>query len=153
MVVLVIISLIMKATAQNFETYMGAYVLYWTGHSGILYVVDVMVADMTTLKNRMLIMAAMGTPLIATTFAGPKIAELFLFNSTYQWAFGAFTIIVAVVSIPVIIVMLIQEHKANKAGLVPVKESGRNWYQSIIFYAIQLDGMSPSRMFQRAVPS
>lgn len=143
MVLLVIVSLIMKATAQNFETYMGAYVLYWTGHSGILYVIDVMMADMTSLKNRMLAMTLMGTPLIASTFAGPKIGERFYNESTYNWAFGTFAIISAAVAIPVIIVMLIQENKAKKAGLMPVKTSERKWYESIWFYIIQLDGMFP----------
>jgi MFS family permease len=36
MLLLVVISLIMKATCKNIETYLGAHVLYWTGHIGLM---------------------------------------------------------------------------------------------------------------------
>jgi MFS family permease len=89
MLVLILIGLAMKATAQNMPTYVGANVLYWTGHIGMMYVIDVMLADMTTLRNRMVMFGVNGTPTIASTFAGPRIADLFYTNLNFRWAFGA----------------------------------------------------------------
>jgi MFS family permease len=145
MLLMVVVALIMKATAKNIETYMGGYTLFWTGHIGMQYVIDVMMADMTTLRNRMIAFTMMGTPLICSTFAGPEIARYFLPDANglggigYPWAFGAFAIIIFGVSIPVPIVLLIQEHRAKRAGLIEKVNSGRTILESIKFYAIQLD--------------
>ncbi|KAH6683709.1 siderophore iron transporter mirB [Plectosphaerella plurivora] len=139
MLIMVVVALIMKATAKNIETYMGGYTLFWTGHIGMQYVIDVMIADMTTLKNRMLLFTLMGTPLICSTFAGPEIAERFLEGIGYNWAFGAFAIIIFGVSIPIPIVLLIQEHRAKQAGLMQKVDSGRTVFESIKYYFIQLD--------------
>lgn len=134
---------IMKATCQNVETYAAAHTIYWVGHVGLLYVISIMLADMTTLRNRMLIIGINGTPTIATTFAGPKIAELFYTNVNFRWAFGAFAIILVAFCIPVIVVMLWHSRKADKAGLIQKRKSGRTWYQSIWHYVIELDRESP----------
>ena len=45
MLLLAIVGMIMKAVCQNIQTYIAAHVLYWTGHIGVIYVVDVMCAD------------------------------------------------------------------------------------------------------------
>lgn len=139
MLLLVAIALIMKATAKNIQTYMGGYTLFWTGHIGMQYVIDVMIADMTTLKNRMLLFTLMNTPLICSTFAGPEIAAQFLAGIGWSWAFGAFAIIVFGISIPIPIILILQEHKAKQAGLIQKVDSGRTVFGSIKYYFIQLD--------------
>ena len=139
MLLIVVIGMIMKATCQNIETYFGAHTLYWTGHIGMMYVVDVMLSDMTTLKNRMIMFGINGTPTIASTFAGPKIANLFYDNLNFRWAFGSFAIIIAGVSLPVALNMMIMERKAAKIGVLQKEKSGRTWYQSILHYTIELD--------------
>jgi hypothetical protein len=141
MLLLVVIGMVMKAVCKNMETYIAAHVLYWAGHIGVLYVVDVMCADITSLKNRMIIFTINGTPRIASTFAGPKIAEPFYNNLNFRWAFGAFAIILIGCSIPAMGVMIFMYHKARKAGLAKKERSGRTIVQSLIYYTIQLDGM------------
>ncbi|KAF1957683.1 siderophore iron transporter-like protein mirB [Byssothecium circinans] len=139
MLLIAVVGMIMKAVCQNMETYIAAHVLYWTGHIGIIYVVDVMCADMTSLKNRMIIYGINGTPRIAATFAGPKIATLFYTNLNFRWAFGAFTIILLGCSVPAMSVMIYMYHKARKAGLAKKERSNRNLPQSLAYYFIQFD--------------
>ncbi|KAI0828761.1 hypothetical protein F5Y06DRAFT_308348 [Hypoxylon sp. FL0890] len=74
---LITVGMIMKATCQNIETYAAAQVFTWVGEVAMGFIIDVFVADITTLKIRMIIFAVNSTPNLATTFAGPKIAELF----------------------------------------------------------------------------
>lgn len=105
-----------------------------------------MLADMTTLKNRMIIIGINNTPNIATTFAGPKIAELFYNNLNFRWAFGAFAIMLVGVCLPVMVMMLLLQRKADKAGLLQKTESGRTWVQSIWYYTVQFDGTSPDHL-------
>lgn len=139
MLFILLLGVVLKAGCQRVETYVTGHTLYWTGHVGLMYVIDVMLADMTTLRNRMIMFGINGTPTIAAVFAGPKIADLFHTNSTFRWAFGAFTIIIAGVSIPVIAMMLWHQRKADRMGLLARNWHGRNWHQSILHYLIEFD--------------
>lgn len=139
MLTIITVGLIMKATCKNIETYVAAHSLYWTGHIGLLYVIDVMLADMTTLRNRMIMFGINGTPTIASTFAGPRIADLFQQNLNFRWAFGAFAIMLVGVSAPVVVTMLLMQRKAAKAGAIAKERSGRVWWQSIAYYLVQFD--------------
>jgi hypothetical protein len=106
-----------------------------------------MLADMTTLRNRMIVIAFTNTPNIASTFAGPKVADLFNAdpNLKYPWAFGAWTIITVGVCIPVAVVLLIFQRKAEKQGVLEKEKSGRTFFQSIWYYTVQFDGASPEK--------
>ena len=140
MIVVTILGVIMKACAKNMETYVAGDTMYWVGHLGVLYVIGVMLSDMTTLKNRMLLLTINGTPLICSTFAGPRIAKLFYDDLNFRWGFGSFAIIFAGVSIPVMITMLLMERKAVKMGAWQKRrDSGRTWSQSIIHWLIEID--------------
>ncbi|KAJ5359847.1 Major facilitator superfamily domain general substrate transporter [Penicillium concentricum] len=139
MLVLVIIGLIMKATCTSMEMYTAAHTLYWVGHIGLTYVVDIMLADMTSLKNRMLMLGLNGTPGIASTFAGPEIATLFYTNLDFHWAFGSFAIMQVGVCIPVAAVMLFMQRRAEKSGALEKTRSGRVWWQTITHYLIEFD--------------
>lgn len=140
MLVLILIGLIMKATCTTIEMYTAAHTLYWVGHIGLLYVVEIMLADMTSLKNRMIMLGINGTPGICSTFAGPKIADLFYNNLNFRWGFGAFAIIFVGVCIPVVVVMFLMQRKAERSGTYVKERSGRTWTQSIAHYAVEFDG-------------
>merc|ERR1712093_595825 len=139
MLFVVSLGLIMKAVCKNVTTYAAAHTFYWVGHLGLLYVIDVMLADMTTLKNRMLAFTINGTPTIATTFAGPAIAELFYEESTWRWAFGAFCIILIGVSIPAAAVMLAQQRRAARLGALPERVHKRTRFESFKYYVVEFD--------------
>ncbi|KAI9896346.1 hypothetical protein N3K66_008518 [Trichothecium roseum] len=133
------VGLIMKSTCRDVQTYLGAHVLYWTGHIGLMYVIDVMLSDMTTLKNRMVMLSVTGTPTIASTFLGPRIAQAFYDNINFRWAYGSFAIIVVAVSVPVIAILVSYERRASREGLITKENHGRNWYQQIYHVVVQLD--------------
>lgn len=141
MLTICVIGMILKATCKSVEEYVAAHVLYWTGHIGMLYVMEVMISDMTSLKNRMILIGINGTPRIASTFAGPAIAELFLNNLNFRWAFGAFAIIIVGCSLPAIALMVFMSQKAKREGLIQprLRNKERAWYQSIQYYFIQFD--------------
>jgi len=139
MLLLTLIGMIMKAACKNMETYIAAHVLYWTGHVGIIYVVNVMCADITTLKNRMIIFGINETPRIVATFTAPRVAAAFYRHVNFRWAFGAFAIILAACCMPAMGLMVSMYRKARKAGLARKQRSGRNIAQSLAYYFIQFD--------------
>jgi MFS family permease len=128
-----------KAVCKNVQSYIGGHILYWVGHIGLLYVIDVMCADITSLKNRMIIFGINSTPRIAATFAGPKLVEQFYYGPGWRWAFGAFIIILVACSVPAMGVMLFMYHKARQSGYAEKKRSGRTTFESLKYYTIEFD--------------
>lgn len=144
MLLLMVIGMIMKAACKNVETYAAANTLYWVGHLGLVYVISIILADTTTLKNRAIILGLNYTPIIATNFAGPRIADLFYTNVNFRWAFGAFCIILVAFCTPVAIIFILSKRKAVRMGIYPVKTEHRTVWESCKYYFVQFDGMTIS---------
>lgn len=143
MVALVVLGLILKAVSQNVETYAAAHTIYWAGHIGMGYIISIMLADMTTLRNRLILYGINSTPTIATVFAGSKIADLFYTYSTFRWAFGAFIIIFVAFAIPVALMFIWSKRKALRQGVMVPRVSNRTPWQSVKYYVVEFDGKSP----------
>ncbi|KAL8388794.1 hypothetical protein RB595_008933 [Gaeumannomyces hyphopodioides] len=139
MVLLSVVGLVMKAVCQNVETYAAAQTLYWVGHIGLLFIINVTLADMTTLKNRMIVLGFNTSPMIISYAAGPVIAERFINESSFRWAFGAFSIILVGVTVPVALVFIANERKAKAAGILAAEPSGRSWVEACRYYWVQFD--------------
>ncbi|CRG84194.1 Siderophore iron transporter mirB [Talaromyces islandicus] len=139
MILLIVVGLITKAVCHNVETYAAAQTIFWIGHIGLGYIIDVFLADMTTLQGRMLIFGINATPSIATTFSGPAIAQDYLDGSTWRWTFGTFAIVMPTFAIPVLISFILNRQKAKRHGLMPERESGRSSYMSVRHYVREFD--------------
>lgn len=139
MLLLLTVGQIMKAACKNVETYAAAQTLYWVGYLGLLYILNVVIADMTTLKNRLLIFGLNQTPIIATVFAGSNISQLYYDHLNFRWAFGSWAIILVGFSVPMLIVFILQAQKAKRFGLYPVKPTNRTFWESTKHYLVQFD--------------
>ena len=124
---------------NNVETYCAAQVFYWIGYDGMLYVLNVFVADTSSLKNRAMMFAFTTSPYIVTAWIGGPASTSFLGGAGWRWAYGTFAIIVPVVSAPLMILFMINLNKAKKAGLLPARGSNRTLLQSLKYYAIEFD--------------
>lgn len=142
MLLLIVVGMIMKATCQNVQTYAAAHTFYWVGHLGLLYVIDVILADITSLRNRAIMFGINATPTIATTFAGPKIADLFYTYVNFRWAFGAFCIILVAFCCPVALIFILSQRKAKRQGVAPERVKHRSVWESLKYYFVQFDGTS-----------
>lgn len=148
MLLVCVAGMIVKAVCKNVQSYIGGHILYWVGHIGLLYVIDVMCADITSLKNRMIIFGINSTPRIAATFAGPKLVDQFYYGPGWRWAFGAFIIILVACSIPAMGVMLYMYHKARQSGYAEKKRSGRTTFESLRYYTIEFDSKLTTGIWQ-----
>src|SRR5699024_7039302 len=116
---------------------------YWVGYNGMGYVINIFLADTTSLRNRMIMFGLNSTPFIVTVFIGPYVAQLFHTYSTFRWAFGFFAIVVPVVSILGGADLLYSNYKVRKMGLAPLRTvSGRTSLQILYHYAREFDSRS-----------
>ena len=134
------LGLILMATCSNVQTYCAAQVFYSIGFSGMIFSVDVMTTDSSSLRDRALAFAFTSSPYIITALAGPKAAEGFYEHISWRWAFGCFAIILPFVATPLFVLLLRNERRATKNGLLVRRNSGRTLVQSLWFYMIEFDG-------------
>ena len=106
------------------------------------YVLDVFMADTSSLKNRALVFAFANTPYIVTTFIGPRAAQSFLRTSGWPWGFGTFAIITPVIAIPIMAILWINQRRAIREGVLIRRKSGRTFGQSVNFYFWEFDSKS-----------
>jgi MFS family permease len=133
-------ALIMMAFCRNVQTFAAAQVFYWTGQNGMLYVLDIFIADTTKLKNRLIWLTITTTPFICNAFAGPEVAQAFLHHSSWRWGYGTFAIITPFVAVPFWAVFLFCHRKAQKLGIVRTRKSGRSMAQSVVHWWFEFDG-------------
>ncbi|KAK2825767.1 hypothetical protein FQN49_007385 [Arthroderma sp. PD_2] len=139
MVTCCVVGMVMMASCNTIEAYAAAQVFYWIGNNGIVYVLDVFLADTSSLKNRGWLFAFSTSPFIATTFAGPALAQAFLKTCGWRWAFGTFSIVIPIASLPMVIIFLHSSSKAVKMGYLRHQRSTRTKWQSIVHYATEFD--------------
>ncbi|CAN9192037.1 unnamed protein product [Alternaria alternata] len=139
MVCFATLGLIIMAASTNLATYCAAQVFYTIGFGGMIYCVDVITADSSSLKHRGLAFAFTSSPYIITAFAGPKAAEGFYNNINWRWGFGTFAIILPFVAAPLFVVLKVNLRKAKQTGVLERESSGRNLMQSIIFHIREFD--------------
>ncbi|KAI4858925.1 putative siderochrome-iron transporter [Hypoxylon rubiginosum] len=135
------LGVVLMAVSKNVETYAAALVFYRVGENGMNFILDVLVADTTKLRNRALALAVMSAPFLATTFAGPAAAEDFLAGVGWRWAYGTLAIIIPACAVPILWILLYARKEARKQFPAAVRDSGRTWSQTIIHYTIEFDVM------------
>lgn len=140
MLTLTLIGLIMMAACKNVTTYAAAQVFYWVGFNGMGYVLDVFMADTSSLKNRAFVFAFSTTPYIGTTFAGPAAAMDFYNGAGWRWGHGVWVIILPFISAPFLAIVLRNQSRAAARGLINSRaSSGRTTAQSLVHYFWEFD--------------
>ncbi|KAK6216500.1 hypothetical protein LQW54_003506 [Pestalotiopsis sp. IQ-011] len=128
MILLATVGLILMAACQDVKTYAVAQVFYEVGISGFTYVLNIIVADTSSLKNRTLAFAFSNTPTLVTTFIGPPIAKAFYERSSWRWGFATSSILFFILSMPILVLLMINARKAVKLGLLKKeKKNDRKW--------------------------
>ncbi|KAF3052696.1 hypothetical protein E8E11_007085 [Didymella keratinophila] len=113
-----IVGYIMMAGCQNVETYAAAQVFSSTGSQAVSYIITVFIADTSTLRNRALMLSFATSPYIITTWIGGPVAQSTLHGPGWRWGFGIFTIVIPTVVIPLAAVVLFNDRKAKRLGLL-----------------------------------
>ncbi|KAI1346557.1 putative MFS siderophore transporter [Xylaria sp. FL0043] len=121
------LGLLLMSFCRDVQTYAAAQVIYQVGISGFSYILDVIIADTSSLKNRPLAMAFSSAPYFVTTFIGPVIASAFTENERWRVAFGVSSIAFVLLSIPLFYVLILNMRKAKKLGLLQKATKPEPW--------------------------
>ncbi|KAI1465225.1 putative siderophore iron transporter mirB [Daldinia caldariorum] len=127
MIALATLGLVLMAASRSVRTYAAAEVIYQVGISGFTYVLDIIIADTSSLKDRILAFAFNASPTLITTFLGPVVANAFLQGSGWRWAFGLSASLFVVLSLPVLSILILNARKARKLGLLSERARSGPW--------------------------
>ncbi|CAO0798014.1 unnamed protein product [Mucor circinelloides] len=115
-IVFFIVSFIIMACAQNYNTLIGGQVIYAFGFSGTLVLGPILIGDMTDIVNRSMFLALYNFPTIINLFAASAAAQKVL-ETNWRWGYGHVCIVMFVTSAPLIFGLWRIQRKAKQAHL------------------------------------
>ncbi|KAH7922339.1 hypothetical protein BV22DRAFT_1121535 [Leucogyrophana mollusca] len=118
------------ASAPNISTIAGGIVLYAVGYTGLQLLTQIIIADITTLRWRGIVVSMVSAPFLVNAFIGSNISASVLENIGWRWGYGMFAILVPVALAPLIITLLWAERKAKRLGMVREVASSRAYGHS-----------------------
>jgi SIT family siderophore-iron:H+ symporter-like MFS transporter len=111
-----VVGTIIEASSHNVSTFCAGAVIYQIGLTIITFLVEVIVADISSLRSRLLWSYIAATPFIINTWVSGNIAQSVLETTTWRWGVGMWAIIYPVLSMPLIISLLVAARRAAKRG-------------------------------------
>ncbi|KAM0272550.1 hypothetical protein ACHAQH_008686 [Verticillium albo-atrum] len=139
--VIVTIGLIMMAATNTVEMYAAAQVFWTVGNNSLLYTVNIIVADTSSLRNRGLMTALTASPSIITIWLGGPISEGFLKGPGWRWVYGMFSIMVPIICAPLLVLLLTNLFKAKRQGVIVSEKEKRSPVASVLYYAREFDAV------------
>jgi SIT family siderophore-iron:H+ symporter-like MFS transporter len=107
---------IVEATSNNVQGFAAGAFIYQIGYTCILLLVEVIIADTTSLRSRLFFSYVPTAPFIINTWVSGEISGAVLANSTWRWGVGMWCIIYPVCALPLIISLWWVGRKAKKSG-------------------------------------
>lgn len=142
------VGLLLMAVCRDVKTYAAAKIFHGVGASGFAYILEIIIADTSSLRDRALALTFVGSPFLATTFLGPYAAQWFLRYSSWRMSFAVFAVLMPVVAAPVFCILQSNTRKAKKLGILKSAHSDRTWSEAVRHHAVEFDGMSlPASFF------
>ncbi len=115
-VVFYTIGTVIEASATSVQTFAGGSVLYQVGYTCVLLLVEVIIADITSLRSRVFFSFVPALPFIINTWISGNITSAVLTHSTWQWGIGMWAIIYPICALPLIISLWLAGRKAHRSG-------------------------------------
>ncbi|KAG1847454.1 major facilitator superfamily domain-containing protein [Suillus tomentosus] len=111
------------ASAPNVAFIAGGIVLYAVGYTGLQLLTQIIIADITTLAWRGLVVSLVSTPFLINAFIGSNISTAVLNTIGWRWGYAMFAVLVPVSLAPLIFTLLWAERKAKRIALLDSNKS------------------------------
>lgn len=111
-----IIGTIVESVAHNIQTFAGGAVIYQVGYTMVMFLVEVIIADITSTRARLLFSYIPALPFIINTWVSGDIADAVLGVTTWRWGIGMWCIIYTVCALPLLVSLMIVGRRAKKMG-------------------------------------
>jgi len=113
-----VLGTIVEAVAKNVETFAGGSVIYQIGYTMVILLVEVIIADITSTRARLLFSYIPALPFIINTWVSGDVSQAVLDATTWRWGVGMWCIIYTFCALPLIISLSVVSRRARKRGLL-----------------------------------
>lgn len=114
--VLYLIGTTIESCATSIEIFSIGTVLYQLGYTGIVLLVEIIVADITSMRSRVFFSYLPATPYLINTWISGNITAAVLEKAGWRWGIGMWCIIYSVCSIPLLWMLFYTSRRAQKSG-------------------------------------
>ncbi|KAI9301001.1 major facilitator superfamily transporter, partial [Cunninghamella echinulata] len=140
--VLYVVGTVVEACSKNVETYGGGQVLWTVGLRAFQLLFEIVLADVSSLRNRVLFSYIPGLPYIINTWISGNVTSTVLANSSWEWGIGMWAIIIPVTTIPIFVSLFLVTRKAKRQGKLDNIQSiytGKTLKEKAILFFWQFD--------------
>ncbi|KAJ7632776.1 drug:h+ antiporter [Roridomyces roridus] len=129
------------ATAQNIQAVATGIILYAIGYTGLQLLTQIVIADITTLKWRGLVMSLNTLPFLINAFVGSIISATVIEHFGWRWGYGMFIILIPLGLSPLIATLLWSERITRRNRRSGAMQPEKGYIQSIVDTAEELDAV------------
>lgn len=122
-VIFYIIGTIVEATSNNVKSFAGGAILYQIGYTAIMLLIEVLIGDTTTLRNRVLFSFIPATPFLINTWISGNVTAAVLGVTTWRWGIGMWAIIYFVAILPLLFTLFHVSRRAERNGALAAYKS------------------------------
>lgn len=109
---------IVVATSKNLPTFSGGVVIWEMGHTSVLFIMQILIADFSSTRWRVMFSFVPGLPTIINTWVSGTITSTVLKHIGWQWGIGMWGIIIPVATLPIFVSFYIVGRRAKKQSVV-----------------------------------
>ncbi|KAK5347927.1 ferrioxamine B transporter [Exophiala xenobiotica] len=137
---------IIEASATNVSAFAGGAVLYQIGYTCVILLVEVIIADITSLRARLFFSYIPALPFLINTWVSGDVASAVLGATTWQWGIGMWAIIYPVCALPLMLALAVTGRRARKAGVMakhksPLQIMGAKKLTVSLFWSLDVIGI------------
>ena len=111
-----VVGTVVEACATNVQAFAGGAVLYQIGYTSIILLVQVVIADITSLRSRLFFSFIPNLPFLINTWISGNITDAVLARTSWQWGIGMWALIMPICAIPLVGMLSLIGRRARKSG-------------------------------------
>ncbi|KAL4924858.1 putative siderochrome-iron transporter [Aspergillus undulatus] len=117
-VIFYILSYVLCAASNSFDTYAGGYVFYSLGQAGMAILNSIIVSDLSSMRWRGFVYNILYVPFLVTPWVSAFIVDSVVNGIGWRWGIGMFAILMPFCATFIIITLLVFQRRAKNAGLI-----------------------------------
>ncbi|KAJ9665892.1 ferrioxamine B transporter [Coniosporium apollinis] len=111
-----VIGTIVEATANGVGAFSAGAILYQIGYTCVILLVEVIIADITSLRSRLFFSYIPATPFLINTWVSGDVGSAVLGTTTWRWGIGMWCIIYPVCALPLMLALFLAHRRAKKSA-------------------------------------
>ena len=113
-----VLGTIIETVSTNIPTFSAGAIIYQIGYTMIMLLVEVIIADITSTRARLIFSYVPAMPFLITTWISGNVSQAVLDVTDWHWGIGMWCIIYPVCATPLIVSLVLVGRRARKQGVM-----------------------------------